>query len=125
MSRELGLAWGAAALALVLISPFGAVLASALAPCPFHWLTGIACPTCGTTRAALALAGLDPMGALAINPLATVGWTVAVVGGAIAGMAALLRRPLPRISLAGPAPARAMVALAVLANWAYLVWAGV
>ena len=39
--------------------------------CPFRALTGIPCPTCGTTHAAVALLRGDVGGALAANPLAT------------------------------------------------------
>ena len=42
---------------------------SLLPPCPFHWLTGIYCPGCGTTRALHALLHLDIRGAWAMNPL--------------------------------------------------------
>ncbi|MCK2220904.1 DUF2752 domain-containing protein [Actinomadura sp. ATCC 31491] len=37
--------------------------------CPFLWLTGLYCPGCGTLRAIHALAHLDPVAALGLNPL--------------------------------------------------------
>lgn len=48
--------------------------------CPFHRITGEPCPTCGTTRAVLAivLEG-DYLGALAYNPGMTILLTVACV----------------------------------------------
>ncbi|TDC06427.1 DUF2752 domain-containing protein [Nonomuraea longispora] len=38
--------------------------------CPFLWLTGLYCPGCGTMRTMHALAHLDPVAALGLNPLA-------------------------------------------------------
>ncbi|MBF8188724.1 DUF2752 domain-containing protein [Nonomuraea sp. K274] len=38
--------------------------------CPFLWLTGLYCPGCGTLRTMHALAHLDPVAALGLNPLA-------------------------------------------------------
>ena len=37
--------------------------------CPFYQLTGLQCPGCGNSRAALALLRLDLPGALQYNPL--------------------------------------------------------
>lgn len=106
---------------LVLLSPLAELLASALPRCPFKTFTGVPCPACGTTRAALALAGFDPATALLVNPLATLFWSVLVVGGLVAGALALIRRPLREPSGKPPLWLRAGAALAVLINWAYLV----
>lgn len=38
-------------------------------PCPVKLSTGLPCPSCGTTRAVVALAGGDVAGSLATNPL--------------------------------------------------------
>lgn len=38
--------------------------------CPIRFLTGVPCPTCGTTRALLSLARLDLRGYVYYNPLA-------------------------------------------------------
>ncbi|MEV0619933.1 DUF2752 domain-containing protein [Nonomuraea sp. NPDC050404] len=40
--------------------------------CPFLWATGLYCPGCGTMRTIHALAHLDPVAALGLNPLAVV-----------------------------------------------------
>lgn len=37
-------------------------------PCALRWLTGIPCPACGLTAAAVALVHGDPVGAFAANP---------------------------------------------------------
>lgn len=42
---------------------------SVLPPCPFHALTGLYCPGCGSTRALHALLGGDIGQAMAMNPL--------------------------------------------------------
>ncbi|GAA3147131.1 DUF2752 domain-containing protein [Nonomuraea salmonea] len=40
--------------------------------CPFLWVTGLYCPGCGTLRTMHALAHLDPVAALGLNPLLVV-----------------------------------------------------
>ncbi|MEV0596515.1 DUF2752 domain-containing protein [Nonomuraea cavernae] len=40
--------------------------------CPFLWGTGLYCPGCGTLRTIHALAHLDPVAAMGLNPLAMV-----------------------------------------------------
>lgn len=122
--RQLGLLWGGVALALVAVSPLAAGLAEAAPHCPLKSVSGLPCPTCGTTRAAVALARLDPLGALALNPLAALGWTVLVGGGLLAGAAALLGRPVREPSWRWRPHTRAALAALLLANWIYLILAG-
>ena len=121
---QLGLLWGAVALLLILLSPLAPVIASGLWSCPFKSLTGFACPGCGTGRAALALARLDPMHALTHHPLPALAWMAFVVAGLVAGWLAWRRRPLPRIRRL-PGWARVAAVAAVLANWAYSIATGV
>lgn len=123
--RQLGFLWGAVAAALLALAPLAHQLAAAVPACPFKSWFALPCATCGTTRAALALAGLDFVGALAFNPLATIGWISVIGGGVIAGALSTVGRPLPMPALRPTARLRISVALAVLANWAYLVTAGI
>lgn len=68
-------------------------------PCPFHVLTGLDCPGCGSLRALHSLLHLDVMRALSYNPLMCVclpflgGWWLWHAGRAITGRAA----PVPFI----------------------------
>jgi hypothetical protein len=93
--------------------------------CLFKGLTGLPCPTCGSTRAVGRLAHFDFVGALAMNPLTTVAaaamvlWAAADFGLLTRGRALDLEmgRPLGRI-------VRGLAVAAVALNWAYLMASG-
>jgi len=93
--------------------------------CVFKGLTGLPCPTCGSTRALGRLFALDFAGALAMNPFTTL-VAVLVAGWAVADLALLPRRR----ALGLEVPKRLGFALRVgalvlvLANWVYLIAAG-
>lgn len=122
--RQLGFLWGGTALLLIALAPFGDRLVSALPGCPVKAVFDLPCPSCGSTRAALALAELDVLAAIAISPLAAAAWMMVVVGGVVAGVMALLdrspREPEWRLTLT----ARWLLGLVILANWVYLVGVG-
>ena len=121
-SRQLAFLWGGAALVSTAAAPWAPALASGLPPCPFHVLVGIPCLTCGSTRALLDLARFDVVGAFSWNPLAAAAGILFLLGGLAALGAALSGRGVesPR-----PTPAlRAALALALAANWVFLVAAG-
>src|SRR5215470_7844276 len=92
--RWLGLYAGAVSLLLVGAAPLAASAASLMPPCLFRSVTGLPCPTCGTTHALLALSRLDWSGALMANPLATIGAIALILGGLAAGTAALAGHPV-------------------------------
>ena len=123
--RQFGLIWGAVAAGLVALSPLAERLAATLPACPVKTWLDLPCPSCGTTRAALALSRLDPMAALALNPLATVAWAGLIVVGLVAGSAAAIGRPLPLIEPRPTLALRLAVGSVLVANWAYLIVAGV
>jgi len=118
--RRLGLYWGAVALGTLLLAPLAPRVAPSLPGCLFRELTGLPCPTCGTAHAAMALARLDVAGAIAFNPLATLVAALFFLGGAAAAAAFFAGRALREPRLSGSAP-RLAAALAVAANWAWLL----
>jgi hypothetical protein len=122
-----GVAAATAGLAVV-AAPVAPALARLLPGCVFHGVTGLPCPACGTTRAALALLAGDPIAALALNPLATF---AAVAGGVLAfaapawlaaGGAVPYRAAAPAGGL--PRGARFAIVAAIAAQWAWLVARG-
>ncbi len=122
--RQLGFLWAGVVTLLILLSPVAPLLAGGLWSCPLKSLTGMPCPTCGTSRAALALARFEPLDALVHYPLPALAWTAFVVAGLVAGWRAWRGQPLPSIRRL-PAWARVAIVVAVAANWAYSIATGV
>ena len=121
-SRQLAFLWGGAAVLSAAAAPFAARLAAGAPACLFHAVTGVACPTCGGTRALLALARLDLAGALAWNPLVALAALVFLAGGFVALALAARGRGVPDVP---PRPwLRAAAARALAATWAYVIAAG-
>jgi hypothetical protein len=119
-ARALGLYWGAVSLGLLLAVALIPRISGLVPPCLFRSLTGVPCPTCGATRAALALARLDPVAAWISNPLAATGLVAFLAGGLIVGCAALAGRPIPEPKRLSPA-ARATVWIAAALNWLWVL----
>ena len=98
------------------------------AACAFKVVTGRPCPSCGGTRAARSLAHLEFGEALRWNPLVAACLMFAGPYGAWVVAARIFNLRRVRLRLAGRKE-RWMLAAAVLgillANWAYLVAAGV
>jgi hypothetical protein len=123
--RQLAALWAAAAASAVALRPLWLVVAPHLRRCAFRGLTGMPCPTCGTTRTAVALLGLDLAGAIRANPLAAVAGIVFVVGGAAAlGWLALGGRSLPELGWHWSRWWTAAAVGLVAANWLYLIASG-
>jgi hypothetical protein len=93
--------------------------------CVFKGLTGLPCPTCGSTRTLARLFALDFGGALTMNPFMTL-VAVVVAAWAVADLVLLpARRALdvsvaPRLGLA----LRVSALILFLTNWVYLMAAG-
>jgi hypothetical protein len=93
--------------------------------CVFKGLTGLPCPTCGSTRALGRLFALDVAGAWAMNPFTTVA-AVGMAAWALADLALLPRgqaidvEVTPRLGFA----LRVGALVLFLANWAYLLASG-
>jgi hypothetical protein len=95
------------------------------AMCVFKGLTGLPCPTCGSTRALGRLASLDFAGALAMNPFTTV-VAVVVAAWAVADLVLLPTRRAIDIEVSPRAgfALRVVALLLFVANWVYLLAAG-
>ncbi|MDX1643939.1 MAG: DUF2752 domain-containing protein [Thermoanaerobaculia bacterium] len=132
-ARQLALLWAAVAVACaagLLITPRLApallpAVAAELPACQVKAVAGLPCPTCGAGRSTLALSGLDPLGALATNPLVTLAWLALIVGGIRAGALALTGRRLPALPNRLPLTLRWGAVAMVAANWLYLLERGV
>jgi hypothetical protein len=120
--RQLALLWLAAAVSAVALRPLWLALAPLLRPCVFRALSGVPCPTCGTTRAATAFLNTELTAAFAANPLAVLAGLVFVVGAPLAVAWTMTRRNLP--SVTGPLPVSARVAAVSLIglNWIYVIF---
>lgn len=125
MNRQIALWWGVVSVALVALSPLAPLAASGLWVCAFKSFTGFACPTCGTARAALALARLDFVGALTHYPLPTLAWIAFIAGGLLALVTVLVGRTPPPIPNRLPVWAKVSLVAALLVNWAYSIATGV
>lgn len=114
---------GAAWLALVGAAVYFAPRAEdAPALCTFKRLTGVPCPTCGTTRMTMALSRGDVASALALNPLmatlfaASLVWLILRLGCGRTITLATTKRQRRMLWLAA--------AIMLCANWVYLILAG-
>lgn len=96
--------------------------------CPFHELTGCACPGCGTTRCVRSALGGHFGAAFAINPLALTALAATALYDGYAATVLALR--LPRLRADGVPGwvgkgARIAAVTVIAANWAWLLWRGV
>lgn len=119
--RQLALLWGAAAVSVIVLRPLWIAVAPLLGSCTFRRLTGIPCPSCGTTRTALALLDFDLHTAFLTNPLATIIGVVFVVGGLAALVWVLFRGPMPVSGLRWTRPWSVATIVLILINWIYLI----
>jgi hypothetical protein len=119
--RQLAVLWGAAAVSAIILRPLWIAIAPHLRSCTFRNLTGIPCPTCGTTRTALALFNFDLRAALIVNPLATAAGVAFLVGGGLALVWALMRGPFPASRLRWSRRWTLVILGSGLINWIYLI----
>lgn len=90
--------------------------------CVFRGLTGLPCPTCGSTRALGRLFLLDFAGAVAVNPFTTLVGLV-IAAWAVADLVLLRRRSALGLEVEPGLAFRLRVGALVLflANWVYLL----
>lgn len=119
--RQLAMLWGVAAASAVILRPLWITIAPHLRACTFRKLTGIPCPTCGTTRTVLALLDFDLGAAFAVNPLALLAGVVFIFGGLSALIWVLLRGPIPDWGLRWSRSWTGAAAGVILINWIYLI----
>lgn len=122
--RQLAWIWGMSAVSAVLLAPLWPRLLPLLPRCAFHRLTGHPCPTCGTTRAALALVHGHVIDAISYNPLIVILGFSFMAGAFIAPFWAQARLPLPVIPRTAWRLLRIAAIAAILVNWAYLLLSG-
>jgi len=87
--------------------------------CPFRWVTGRPCATCGSTRALMALARGQPAEALRLNPLiSTLALAVAIllVARLVTG-----RKPSLRVGTHSRQAAWVIAGCLLLGNWAWVL----
>ena len=123
--RRLAQIWASTAALAVVIGYLARDLFSALPPCPFRAMTGIACPGCGTTRAAHAVLEGHLLDALRFNPLIFVAGAALMALALIAPLWIVVTGRVPAFPNAVPVTIRIAAVVALIANWGYLIWAGV
>ena len=119
--RQLALLWLAAAASSLALRPLWLAITPLLRPCVFRLLTGIPCPTCGTTRAATAFLDGHLITALAANPLAAAAGLLFVVGAPPAAVWAVARWPVPVLPTPLPGWIRIGAVALIAANWLYVI----
>jgi hypothetical protein len=119
---EFGIIYGGIAFLMLCAGRLLPVLSFA-PDCVFKWLTGIPCPTCGSTRSVVHLAHGEIMTALAKNPLTTL-CLITAIAYFFASLV-IVTFDLPRVSfiLADKDRniMRAVVVTIFITQWAYLI----
>ena len=121
-SVEFGLIYGGILAIGLLVARF-LPLTSVLPACAFRGMLGVPCPTCGVTRATMALAQGDIVQAISSNPLLSVLMISALLYGMCSAVLCVLsaRRPQVMLDAGDGTKLRAIGAALVLANWGYLL----
>lgn len=119
--RSIAFLWGATALAALLLRGMFLGIVPSLPACPWRSLLGIACPGCGSGRAAVHLLEGHVVAALAMNPLLTALGVVFLAGGLLAPLWVVARGPLPAVPPRLPLAVRIAAVGCGVANWTYVV----
>jgi hypothetical protein len=119
--RQLAFLWLAAAVSALALRPLWLAVGPLLRPCVFRSLTGIPCPTCGTTRAAAAFLDGHLITAFAANPLAAAAGLLFVVGAPLATLWAVSGWPVPVLPTPLPGWVRIGAVILLVVNWLYVI----
>ena len=119
--RQLAYLWLAAAASALALRPLWLAVAPLLRPCIFRSLTGVPCPSCGTTRAAMAFLDGDLISAFAANPLAAAAGLLFVVGAPLAALWSIARWPVPVLPTPLPGWMRIGAVALIAGNWLYVI----
>jgi hypothetical protein len=119
--RQLAWVWGGIALAVLALRPFWPIVVPLLRECAFRDFTGLPCPTCGSTRGAIALLDGRILDALAFNPLVMASGLAFLAGGVVAPIWAWRAGTVPDLDRALPMWVRLAIVAAILINWSYLI----
>lgn len=103
-----------------LLARFAAPLFDLLPACTFRAVVGLPCPTCGATRAGLALARGEWLTALAHNPLFVVGLGVLSIWSLLSLLKKLRGKTMSCETQSWPWLHRVVIG-AILLNWLYLI----
>lgn len=103
-----------------LLARFAAPLFDLLPACTFRAVVGLPCPTCGATRAGLALARGEWLTALAHNPLFVVGLGVLSIWSLLSVLKKLRGKTMSCETQSWPWLRRVVIG-AILLNWLYLI----
>jgi hypothetical protein len=116
--------WASVALALgVLSAAWVRLVEFPPVLCPFHVVTGLPCPTCGSTRAVFAFVAGHPFDAIRYNPIVGAGLCLAGPYLAYAALVSLCRLPRVRVSIGDPARPyfRGAAWALIAATWLFLI----
>ncbi len=119
---EFGIIYGGIAFLALCAGRFLPVM-QLLPPCLLKGLAGIPCPTCGSTHSVVYLSRGNVAGALAANPLLSIGFMIALLSFFYSLIARLFTIPRLSVSLSNREKDGVRVGAVVLAlaNWIYLI----
>jgi len=118
---EFGIVYGGIALLALMVARFLPVLSFAPS-CVFKGLTGVPCPTCGSTRSIVHLSHGDLAASLLMNPLMSMTLIAALVVFAYSLITLITDVPRIWVSFSEQEKnmIRALSVLLILANWLYV-----
>ena len=119
---DLGLVYGGIGIFGFVGARFFSGLAALLPRCPFHHLTGLPCPTCGTTRSGILLSQFRFFDAFLANPLfVLICFTVSVWALSALVLHVLEKRiRIDQFEKLKPF-IRILLIVVIMGNWIYLI----